>query len=33
MFRAYANTMTYGISGNWCHTDCYISRWTICEEK
>jgi hypothetical protein len=33
IIKAYAGTMTYGISGNWCHSDCTGIRWTICEEK
>jgi len=33
IFKAYAGTMAYLISGNWCFSESNNIRWSICEEK
>lgn len=33
LFKSYAGTFAYGVSGNWCYTDCASIKWTICEEQ
>ncbi len=33
IFKTYAGTMAYLISGNWCFSEFNSIRWTICEEK
>lgn len=33
IFKTYAGTMAYFISGNWCFSEFNSIRWSICEEK
>ena len=33
IFKTYAGTMAYFISGNWCYSQFSSIRWSICEEK
>jgi hypothetical protein len=33
LFKTYAGTMAYLISGNWCFAEFSSIRWSICEEK
>jgi len=33
IFKTYAGTMAYLISGNWCFAEFSSIRWSICEEK
>jgi hypothetical protein len=33
IFKTYAQTFSAFISGNWCYSNCFAIRWTLCEEK
>ncbi|MFI5133090.1 MAG: hypothetical protein ACHQEB_02085 [Chitinophagales bacterium] len=33
LFKSYAGTWAYGVTGNWCYTDCASIKWGICEEQ
>ena len=33
LFKTYAQTISAFISGNWCYSNCFAIKWSICEER
>ncbi len=33
IFNTYANTVSAFTSGNWCYSNCFAIKWSICEER
>ena len=33
IFKVWAQTISAFISGNWCYSNCFAIRWSICEER